>query len=398
MKHLTITCFLMLLAIVVNNSYAEEKTGLSATDIKSLEQIQESVPAQDEQPLLSTTGTESVPCANIVIRDITFKLISTTLNDLSTAHPADTILIQGIVENIGKKDYPNNLDVQVLLGTTTIINKNVPGLLAGETVTIEAEKIFFCEQAQEVTIKCSGQGIEQENQENVATSATSFIDKFILHDSLMPDLIVSGISLIGHYVHLTVENKGQGMADSGKVAVHVFIDGKMHGGFGSSYFDSLTFRRPGGKKGINTGFSISGTHTIMAVVDPETFNMIQESDEKNNTATATIIAPSSIRDLMITGIDYDQEHGIVPIASNQGSVGYTAGTMIKVNVKINKQQVSGYTYTLDTMLEPKTTIKLIPPAPIKIKEISRVFVHVEPIPENLDDENINNIMEKRIQP
>ncbi|MEK7812643.1 MAG: CARDB domain-containing protein, partial [Candidatus Desantisbacteria bacterium] len=363
MKRLTIICFLMLLT---NNSYA------------------------DEQAVLSTTGTESVPCANIIIRDVTFKLISATLNDPGATQPEDTMLIQGIIENIGKKDYSGNLDVQVLWGTTTIADKSVPGLLAGETVAIGVEKTFLCEQAQEVTIKCNGEGIDQEN---IATSTTSFVDEFILHGSLLPDLTISKISLVGHYVHLTIENKGQGRVAAGKAAVHVFIDGKMQGGLGSSYFDSLTFRRSGGKIGINTGFSISGTHTILATIDPEPFNMINESDEKNNAATTTIIAPSSTRDLVIADIDYDPEHGIVPVASNQGSIGYAAGTMIKVNIKVNKQQVSGYTYTLDTRLEPKTTVRLIPLAPIKIKELSRVLVHVEPIPENLDDENINNVME-----
>ncbi|MDI6781544.1 MAG: CARDB domain-containing protein [bacterium] len=370
MKHIVIICFLMLLTTGINNSYA------------------------DEQATLSATGTESVPCASIIIRDITFKLISTTLNDPDAVQPEDTVLIQGIIENIGKKDYLSNLDVQVLWGTTTITTKSVPCLLAGETFTIGVEKTFLCEQAQGITIKCNGEGIDKEN---IAASSTSSVDEFILHDSLMPDLIISNISLAGHYVHLTIENKGQGMTAPGKVAVHVFIDGKMQGRLGSSYFDNLSFRRPGGRKGINTGFSISGTHTIMAVIDPEPFNMINESDEKNNTATATIVAPSSTRDLIITDIDYDQENGIVPVVSNQGSIGYAAGTMIKVNIRVNKQQVSGYTYTLDNSLEPKTTVRLIPPALIKIKESSRVLVRIDPIPENLDDENINNIMEKKIQ-
>jgi archaellum component FlaG (FlaF/FlaG flagellin family) len=348
----------------------------------------------DEQSLLSTTGTESEPCANISIEDVTVKLISSTLNDTNAAQPEDTVLIQGIVANIGTKDCLSDFVVQVLWGTTTIATKSVSGLPAGGTVTIEVEKTYLCQQAQEITIECNG-GVEQEN---VATSSTFFVDEFILHGNLLPDLVVSDISLSGHYVHLTIENKGQGIVASGKTAVHVFIDGKMQGGLGSSYFDSLTFRRPGGRKVINTGFSVSGTHTIMAVIDSEPFNIISESDEENNTATATIIAPSSTRDLIITDIDYDSELGIVPVASNQGSISYAPGTIFKVNVRVNKQQVSRYTYTLDAMLNPKTTIRLLPPAPIKINRISRVLVHVEPIHENLDDENINNIMEKKIQP
>ncbi len=386
MKRLIIICFLMLLT---NNSYADEQTVLSKTDTESIEQSQGTTSPQDEPAI----GTESISCA--IIKDINFKLISTTLNDPGATQPEDTMLIQGIIENTGKKDYLSNFNVQVLWGTTTILDKIVQGLPAGETAIIEVEKTFLCEQAQEVTVRCTGEGLDQEN---VATSTTSFVDEFILHGNLMPDLNISKISLVGHYVHLTVENKGQGMAASGKTAIHVFIDDKMQGGLGSSYFDSLTFRRPGGKIGINTGFSISGTHTILAVIDPEPFNMISESDEKNNVSTATIIAPSSTRDLVIADIDYDSEHGIVPVASNQASIGYAAGTMIKVNIRVNKQQVSGYTYALDARLEPKTTVRLIPPVPIKIKESSRVLVHIEPIPENLDDQNINNVMEKKIQP
>ncbi|MFH1859742.1 MAG: CARDB domain-containing protein [bacterium] len=367
MKNAAVLCFLMMF-IGINISQAEE------------------------QSLMAVNSTDSVPVADISVRDVTFKLISTTLNDLSVAQPEDTVLIQGIIENIGTANYISDFNVQLLWGTTTIASKSIPGLSAGEATIIEAEKTFLCEQAQGVTIKASSDDTNQENNEK-----TISVDEFSLHGNLLPDLSISNISLAGHYVYLTVENNGQGMVASGKVAVHVFIDGKMQGGLGSSYFDSLTFRRPGGRKGINTGFSISGTHTIRAVIDPEPFNMINESDEKNNVATATIIAPLSTRDLVITNIDYNPEYGIVPVVSNQGSTQYAPGTMIKVNIRVNKQQVSVYTHTLDTSLEPKTNIRLIPPVPIKIKETSRVFVHVEPIPENLDDENINNIMEKKIQ-
>ncbi|MBI4777752.1 hypothetical protein HY792_02355 [Candidatus Desantisbacteria bacterium] len=394
MKHITTICLSMLLIIGINNSYAEEQDLLPATGT-------ESSSCSDRIGDASATT-----CAEIFVSDVTFKLLATTLSDIGVSQPEDTVLIQGIIANIGTKDYTNDFDIQVMWGTTTIAAKSVSGLPAGGTVTIEVEKTFLCQQAQVVTIfslpssdeEIYGEGIEQEGEKNVATSATFFVDEFSLHGNLMPDLSISDISLAGHYVHLTVENKGQGIAASGKVAVHIFIDGKMQGGLGSSYFDSLTFRRPGGRKVINTGFSISGTHTIMAAIDPEPFNMISESNEENNIATATIIAPLSTHDLIIADIDYDQEHGIVPVVSNQGSTQYAPGTKIKVNIRVNKQQVSGYTYPLATGLESKTSVRLIPPAPIKIEKTSRVLVHVEPIPENLDDENINNIMEKKIQP
>ncbi|MFC1964324.1 CARDB domain-containing protein [Chloroflexota bacterium] len=147
-------------------------------------------------------------------------------------------------------------------------------------------------------------------REVVAESDESNNTKTATLPSLSPDLVVQNITwspsspLIAHRVTFTITVANRGRSDASQTRLHLCIERKI-------YYYSVGELAAGATANQTFGWvTLQGTHTIEAIADAE--NSIIESDESNNSRTATFTAATSApSDLVVQGIKWVPEKPVV---------------------------------------------------------------------------------------
>lgn len=191
-----------------------------------------------------------------------------------------------------------------------------------------------------------------------------------------PDLTITSLNLpsnfvVGQNVVFTalVKNVGSAATPAGTpISASFLVDGKAVASTISSTASlapgaSETLTATDGPAGTSIWVATVGTHSVQAIVDDK--NVIKESNETNNTLTASVSVGSStaLSDLSITSLSLPktiiagQPLVFEATVKNNGTAATPAGTIIGVSFSVDGKQVA-WSDTDKTSLAPGASVSL----------------------------------------
>ncbi|MBU52759.1 MAG: hypothetical protein CL920_29055 [Deltaproteobacteria bacterium] len=209
---------------------------------------------------------------------------------------ATTVYVE--VQNAGSTDVTSSFSVSVQVGTGSPVQLSVPSLASG------AKRVLFTQTTQTtagkktITAKADSKTQIPELDDNNNSKSASFTWK----DNL-PDLEITKIAFsptspaAGATAKMTVTVKNNGVKSAGGLTnqfiLRYSVDGKV-----STDTKSFVFGLGAGSTGdktFNVSIPTQGAHQIKVDVDPT--NKIKETDENNNSKTATWTWSAALPDL-----------------------------------------------------------------------------------------------------
>ncbi len=231
---------------------------------------------------------------------------------------------------------------------------NVTGIPAGATTLT----VYGWDGQRGAPIQLSGQ--TSYNVTGLATNETfMFVANAADGGTPQPDLIVTNISwsppspVAGNAVTFSATIKNQGTAATPSGVVHrvsFSVDGTQVNWSDTDTNSlaagaSITLTANNGPSGSSTWTATSGTHTILANVDDT--NLIAESNESNNTLTASLTVGSGQPDLIVTAIAWSPPSPVTGNAvtfsatiKNQGTAATPSGVIHGVEFRVDGVQTN----------------------------------------------------------
>lgn len=269
-----------------------------------------------------------------------------------------------VITNRGNGDLAAGQNVQVsfsidggaAVATATLTNS----LAAGGTTTVLTTNAWLAV-AGTHTLTAT---VDSDDSVSESNEANNQFQAPLAVTARQPDLIVTSVNyfpsaslLEGNYVifSATIANQGTGALTVGQpVQVSFALDGAPASGWAT-----LTNSLSPGESAIvtvapptNGGFStywqaVAGIHTLQATADPT--GLINESNEANNQAQATLTVAPRQPDLVITGVSFTP---LAPVAgnsvtfsaviTNQGRAALASGLNVQVSFSIDGAPASSW--------------------------------------------------------
>ncbi len=350
---------------------AHELTAL-ADDVDSIAERNEVNNSAQATLTVAAVPTTPVGEPDLVISDFTYSP--------EAPRPGDQVTFTATVKNQGTAATPDG----VVLGigysdgqgqTVAFSDTHVDSLPAGASIELVTNKTWTAVEGSHpvVAFVDDVNRIAESDEDNNTFAKAVVVEAGVV---AYADLVVNDLSWSpqspnpGDIVTFsaTVENQGDAATLSGTKLAVAFVDEQ---GNALSIADSHTASLAAGGTVLVTGTqawtAVEGTHTIDAVVDVD--NLIEESDESNNSRSKTLVVQSAPTaagpDLVVTGVTHSPSSPkagdtvtFTATVKNQGDTATPSGTVLGVGFSDSLGSTIAFSDTHTSSLAAGASVKL----------------------------------------